>query len=119
MTSAVTLMLAPVSAAGHFDGKAMPSAGTIPFLQSYFCTRNNTCHASPVRSEMPGVIENFNASVSVNHGCLFFYSCCTLHFVISEVYFCRCTLHTHVFVHSEVSRIVYLADIQDSIYMYM
>ena len=83
MTSAVTLMLAPVSAAGHFDGKAMPSAGTIPFLQSYFCTRNNTCHASPVRSEMPGVIENFNASVSVNHGCLFFIA--VAHYILSYI----------------------------------
>ncbi|XP_022649119.1 ATP-binding cassette sub-family A member 7-like isoform X2 [Varroa destructor] len=28
----------------HFDQKAMPSAGFIPFIQSTVCTLNNTCH---------------------------------------------------------------------------
>ncbi|XP_063236956.1 phospholipid-transporting ATPase ABCA7-like isoform X2 [Bacillus rossius redtenbacheri] len=30
----------------HFDRKALPSAGQIPFLLSFFCTFNNTCYAS-------------------------------------------------------------------------
>nr|CAD7255882.1 unnamed protein product [Timema shepardi] len=30
----------------HFQEKAMPSAGPLPFLQSFFCTFNNTCHSS-------------------------------------------------------------------------
>lgn len=28
----------------HFDAKAMPSAGLLPFVQSTVCTLNNTCH---------------------------------------------------------------------------
>ncbi|OQR75501.1 ATP-binding cassette sub-family A member 1-like [Tropilaelaps mercedesae] len=28
----------------HFDQKAMPSAGLVPFIQSTVCTLNNTCH---------------------------------------------------------------------------
>ena len=27
-----------------FDEKAMPSAGLLPFSQSFICTFNNTCH---------------------------------------------------------------------------
>ena len=27
-----------------FDEKAMPSAGLVPFSQSFICTFNNTCH---------------------------------------------------------------------------
>ncbi|KAG1680701.1 ATP-binding cassette sub-family A member 1 [Nymphon striatum] len=29
----------------HFDSKALPSAGLLPFVQSLFCNFNNTCHA--------------------------------------------------------------------------
>ncbi|XP_077499685.1 phospholipid-transporting ATPase ABCA1-like isoform X2 [Amblyomma americanum] len=32
----------------HFDAKAMPSAGLLPFVQSTVCTLNNTCHREPV-----------------------------------------------------------------------
>nr|XP_037288902.1 retinal-specific phospholipid-transporting ATPase ABCA4-like [Rhipicephalus microplus] len=31
----------------HFDAKAMPSAGLLPFVQSTVCTLNNTCHREP------------------------------------------------------------------------
>nr|CAD7392568.1 unnamed protein product [Timema cristinae] len=34
------------NSSGHFQEKAMPSAGPLPFLQSFFCTFNNTCHSS-------------------------------------------------------------------------
>lgn len=30
----------------HFTEKALPSTGFLPFLQSYICTFNNTCHRS-------------------------------------------------------------------------
>ncbi|CAN8004107.1 unnamed protein product, partial [Ixodes hexagonus] len=33
----------------HFEAKAMPSAGLLPFVQSTVCTLNNTCH----REEVP------------------------------------------------------------------
>ncbi len=29
---------------GHFDEKAMPSAGLGSFARSFVCTFNNTCH---------------------------------------------------------------------------
>ncbi|XP_045158186.2 phospholipid-transporting ATPase ABCA1-like isoform X2 [Mercenaria mercenaria] len=43
----------------HFDGKAMPSAGVLPFLQSFMCTFNNTCHKTENADEMPGVAGTF------------------------------------------------------------
>ena len=48
---------------GHFDGKAMPSAGVLPFLQSFFCTFNNTCHETVTQDEMPGNVGNFGKSM--------------------------------------------------------
>ncbi|XP_048255576.1 phospholipid-transporting ATPase ABCA1-like isoform X2 [Haliotis rufescens] len=46
----------------HFDGKAMPSAGTLPFLQSFLCTFNNTCHQSVTADERAGTVDSFNSS---------------------------------------------------------
>jgi hypothetical protein len=48
---------------GHYDGKAMPSAGTIPFLQSYLCTFNNDCIQKLTDDEQPGSVPTFNGSV--------------------------------------------------------
>ncbi|XP_076463176.1 phospholipid-transporting ATPase ABCA1-like isoform X2 [Babylonia areolata] len=47
----------------HYDGKAMPSAGTLPFVQSYVCNFNNTCHQEISADELPGNVPSFNGSV--------------------------------------------------------
>ncbi|XP_060560202.1 phospholipid-transporting ATPase ABCA1-like [Ruditapes philippinarum] len=43
----------------HFDGKAMPSTGILPFLQSFMCTFNNTCHDTVNADERPGMAGSF------------------------------------------------------------
>ncbi|TDH07266.1 hypothetical protein EPR50_G00104130 [Perca flavescens] len=47
----------------HFPNKAMPSAGTLPWLQGILCNANNPCFRSPTPGESPGVIGNFNSSI--------------------------------------------------------
>ncbi|XP_053104297.1 retinal-specific phospholipid-transporting ATPase ABCA4 isoform X1 [Hemicordylus capensis] len=47
----------------HFPNKAMPSAGTLPWLQGIFCNMNNPCFNSPTRGESPGVVSNYNNSI--------------------------------------------------------
>ncbi|XP_052522360.1 retinal-specific phospholipid-transporting ATPase ABCA4 isoform X2 [Tympanuchus pallidicinctus] len=47
----------------HFPNKAMPSAGTLPWLQGIFCNMNNPCFRSPTRGESPGVVSNYNNSI--------------------------------------------------------
>ncbi|ESP01294.1 hypothetical protein LOTGIDRAFT_212836 [Lottia gigantea] len=47
----------------HFDGKAMPSSGLLPFLQSYLCTYNNTCHMKVTEDETAGDVTGFNNSL--------------------------------------------------------
>ncbi|XP_070797170.1 retinal-specific phospholipid-transporting ATPase ABCA4 [Pituophis catenifer annectens] len=47
----------------HFPNKAMPSAGTLPWLQGIFCNTNNPCFKSPTRGESPGVVSNYNNSI--------------------------------------------------------
>uniref|UniRef100_A0A8C3LPC5 P-type phospholipid transporter n=1 Tax=Chrysolophus pictus TaxID=9089 RepID=A0A8C3LPC5_CHRPC len=47
----------------HFPNKAMPSAGTLPWLQGIFCNMNNPCFRSPTRGESPGVVSNYNNSM--------------------------------------------------------
>ncbi|XP_077981076.1 phospholipid-transporting ATPase ABCA1-like [Glandiceps talaboti] len=46
----------------HFNGKAMPSAGLLPFFQSLMCYSQNYCHRYPVQSETPGMVDSFNGS---------------------------------------------------------
>jgi hypothetical protein len=46
---------------GYFDEKAMPSAGFVPFLQSFFCTFNNTCYDHEQKNF--GSIQNYNDSL--------------------------------------------------------
>ncbi|KAK7490493.1 hypothetical protein BaRGS_00018279 [Batillaria attramentaria] len=48
----------------HFAGKSMPSAGTIPFLQSYLCTFNNDWYSTLTEDEMPGKVPTFKGSVA-------------------------------------------------------
>ena len=46
---------------GHFEEKAMPSAGLIPFGQSFICTFNNTCHRNSWTQ--PGTFQEYNRSL--------------------------------------------------------
>uniref|UniRef100_A0A8C4Y6C3 P-type phospholipid transporter n=1 Tax=Gopherus evgoodei TaxID=1825980 RepID=A0A8C4Y6C3_9SAUR len=47
----------------HFPNKAMPSAGTLPWLQGIFCNMNNPCFRSPTPGESPGIVSNYNNSI--------------------------------------------------------
>ncbi|KAI5138284.1 Phospholipid-Transporting Atpase Abca1 [Manis pentadactyla] len=47
----------------HFPNKAMPSAGTLPWIQGIICNANNPCFRYPTPGEAPGVIGNFNKSI--------------------------------------------------------
>lgn len=47
----------------HFDGRAMPSAGLLPFAQTYICAISNKCYQNITTGEMPGIVENFNQSL--------------------------------------------------------
>ncbi|XP_061181755.1 phospholipid-transporting ATPase ABCA1-like [Saccostrea echinata] len=46
----------------HYDGNAMPSAGALPFVQSFLCNFNNPCHAKVTEDENPGTIGSFDQS---------------------------------------------------------
>nr|AIN44098.1 ATP-binding cassette sub-family A member 1 [Laodelphax striatellus] len=48
----------------HFVQKAMPTAGGLPFLQSFFCTANNTCYKYQNDSEITR--ESMSNSLLVN-----------------------------------------------------
>ena len=48
---------------GHFDGRAMPSAGLLPFAQTYICAISNQCYQNATTGEIPGIVENFNQSL--------------------------------------------------------
>ncbi|XP_072260467.1 phospholipid-transporting ATPase ABCA1 isoform X3 [Pyxicephalus adspersus] len=47
----------------HFPNKAMPSAGTLPWVQGIICNSNNPCFRYPTPGESPGVVGNFNRSI--------------------------------------------------------
>ncbi|XP_018615172.1 ATP-binding cassette sub-family A member 1-like [Scleropages formosus] len=47
----------------HFPNKAMPSAGTLPWVQGIICNANNPCFRHPTPGETPGVVGNFNQSI--------------------------------------------------------
>ncbi|NWS77929.1 ABCA1 protein, partial [Crotophaga sulcirostris] len=47
----------------HFPNKALPSAGTLPWLQGIICNLNNPCFRHPTAGEAPGVVGNFNGSI--------------------------------------------------------
>uniref|UniRef100_A0A8C4UM45 ATP binding cassette subfamily A member 4 n=1 Tax=Falco tinnunculus TaxID=100819 RepID=A0A8C4UM45_FALTI len=49
----------------HFPNKAMPSAGTLPWLHGIFCNMNNPCFRSPTHGEGPGVVSNYNNSIGI------------------------------------------------------
>lgn len=64
---------------GHFPNKAMPSAGTLPWVQGIICNANNPCFRNPTPGESPGVVGNFNDSMWVLwlSNVLIFNSLCT------------------------------------------
>ncbi|NXF38927.1 ABCA1 protein, partial [Nyctibius bracteatus] len=47
----------------HFPNKALPSAGTLPWLQGIVCNLNNPCFRHPTAGEAPGVVGNFGGSM--------------------------------------------------------
>ncbi|XP_073522622.1 phospholipid-transporting ATPase ABCA1 isoform X2 [Phyllobates terribilis] len=47
----------------HFPNKAMPSAGTLPWVQGIICNANNPCFRYPTPGESPGIVGNFNRSI--------------------------------------------------------
>lgn len=51
---------------GHFPNKALPSAGTLAWVQGIICNINNPCFHYPTPGETPGEVGNFNNSLSVN-----------------------------------------------------
>uniref|UniRef100_A0A8C8E1E1 P-type phospholipid transporter n=1 Tax=Oryzias sinensis TaxID=183150 RepID=A0A8C8E1E1_9TELE len=44
----------------HFPNKALPSAGTLPWIQSIVCNVNNPCFRIPTPGETPGIQINVN-----------------------------------------------------------
>uniref|UniRef100_A0AAY4A4F8 P-type phospholipid transporter n=1 Tax=Denticeps clupeoides TaxID=299321 RepID=A0AAY4A4F8_9TELE len=50
----------------HFPNKAMPSAGTLPWVQGIICNANNPCFRYPTPGETPGMVGNFNDSICIN-----------------------------------------------------
>uniref|UniRef100_A0A8C3DUT2 P-type phospholipid transporter n=1 Tax=Corvus moneduloides TaxID=1196302 RepID=A0A8C3DUT2_CORMO len=49
----------------HFPNKAMPSAGTLPWLHGIFCNMNNPCFRSTTPGEGPGVVSNYKNSIGI------------------------------------------------------
>lgn len=47
---------------GHFDGNAMPSAGAVPFVQSFLCNFNNPCYATVTEDENAGTTGSYSQS---------------------------------------------------------
>ncbi|NWI21443.1 ABCA1 protein, partial [Crypturellus soui] len=47
----------------HFPNKALPSAGTLPWLQGIVCNMNNPCFRYPTPGEAPGTVGNFEGSM--------------------------------------------------------
>ncbi|XP_062869316.1 phospholipid-transporting ATPase ABCA1 [Trichomycterus rosablanca] len=47
----------------HFPNKALPSAGTLAWVQGIICNINNPCFHHPTPGETPGQIGNFNNSI--------------------------------------------------------
>ncbi|TRY90058.1 hypothetical protein DNTS_031575 [Danionella cerebrum] len=52
----------------HFPNKAMPSAGTLPWIQGIVCNANNPCFRHSTPGESPGVVGNFNDSMNFSTG---------------------------------------------------
>uniref|UniRef100_A0AAQ4PDV6 P-type phospholipid transporter n=1 Tax=Gasterosteus aculeatus aculeatus TaxID=481459 RepID=A0AAQ4PDV6_GASAC len=51
----------------HFPNKALPSAGTLPWIQGIICNINNPCFHSPTPGETLGQVGNFDNSIINNN----------------------------------------------------
>ncbi|XP_001920862.6 phospholipid-transporting ATPase ABCA1 isoform X2 [Danio rerio] len=47
----------------HFPNKALPSAGTLAWIQGIICNVNNPCFHQPTAGETPGLVSNFDNSI--------------------------------------------------------
>ncbi|XP_051767983.1 LOW QUALITY PROTEIN: phospholipid-transporting ATPase ABCA1 [Ctenopharyngodon idella] len=47
----------------HFPNKALPSAGTLAWVQGIICNVNNPCFHHPTAGETPGRVSNFDNSI--------------------------------------------------------
>ncbi|XP_064353466.1 phospholipid-transporting ATPase ABCA7 isoform X1 [Dromaius novaehollandiae] len=47
----------------HFPNKALPSAGTLPWIQGIICNMHNPCFRHATAGEAPGAVGNFNGSI--------------------------------------------------------
>ncbi|OXB70889.1 UNVERIFIED_CONTAM: hypothetical protein H355_009228 [Colinus virginianus] len=47
----------------HFPNKALPSAGTLPWLRGILCNVHNPCFQQPTPGEAPGTVGNFGGSM--------------------------------------------------------
>uniref|UniRef100_A0A671VLC0 P-type phospholipid transporter n=1 Tax=Sparus aurata TaxID=8175 RepID=A0A671VLC0_SPAAU len=47
----------------HFPNKALPSAGTLPWIQGIICNINNPCFHNPTPGETAGKVGNFDNSI--------------------------------------------------------
>ncbi|ROL48223.1 ATP-binding cassette sub-family A member 1 [Anabarilius grahami] len=47
----------------HFPNKALPSAGTLAWIQGIICNINNPCFHHPTAGETPGRVSNFDNSI--------------------------------------------------------
>lgn len=45
---------------GHFPNKALPSAGTLPWIQGIICNINNPCFHKQTPGETAGQVGNFD-----------------------------------------------------------
>ena len=63
-TSLINSNISITSISGYFDEKAMPSAGFIPFAQTFFCTIGNQCQDSP-KGDFSPVLDSYNGSMWV------------------------------------------------------
>lgn len=50
---------------GHFPNKALPSTGSLAWVQGIICNINNPCFHYPTPAETPGQIGNFDDSMWV------------------------------------------------------
>ena len=58
----ILYLLSHVSSTGHFLSKALPSAGLLPFFQSFMCDFHSECHQNETYGELKGKVNNFRDS---------------------------------------------------------
>uniref|UniRef100_A0A3Q2ZXA5 P-type phospholipid transporter n=1 Tax=Kryptolebias marmoratus TaxID=37003 RepID=A0A3Q2ZXA5_KRYMA len=69
----------------HFPNKALPSVGTLPWIQSIVCNINNPCFHSQTPGETPGQVGNFDNSILFS-----FYSKMLCPILVGELWLILC-----------------------------